>query len=90
MTYSVGMASCPSKLVRVPVQSNVQRLSQLQMSGSQYYSDVVLYFVNSFYILMLRGQILLFILSYLLFCLRHIHHNANVVFTRMFSDCTFS
>ena len=30
MTNTVGMASCPSKLVRIPVQSNVKRLSQLQ------------------------------------------------------------
>ena len=33
MTNTVGMACCSSQLVRVPVQSNVQRLSQLQMSG---------------------------------------------------------
>ena len=33
MTNTVGIAYCPSQLVRVPVQSNVQRLSQLQMSG---------------------------------------------------------
>ena len=33
ITNTVGMACCPSQLVCVPVQSNGQRLSQLQMSG---------------------------------------------------------
>ena len=33
MNNTVGMASCPLKLVRVPVQSKVQRLSHPQMSG---------------------------------------------------------
>ena len=33
MTNTVGMASRPSQLVRVPVQSNVERLNQLQMSS---------------------------------------------------------
>ena len=32
MSNAVGMAFCPSQLVCVPVQSNVQCLSQLQMS----------------------------------------------------------
>ena len=34
MANTVRMASCPSQLVRVPVQSNIQRLSQaVKMSG---------------------------------------------------------
>ena len=53
-------------------------------------SDVVLYFMNSFRLVLLRGQIIKFLLNYLIFCLKRIHDNANVVYASMFSDSTFS
>ena len=45
--------------------------------------------MNSVCFVLLRGLIFQFIFNYVIFCLKRIHDNANVIYASMFSDYIF-